>query len=73
MSDQYAEQIISALNRRMLKYNAALEDLWSNIGAEEIRQLQAETVTLCKRLHETLWHTDPRTDDAATGTEPPAA
>lgn len=34
----------------------ALDDLWSNIDAPEVKQLQPETVALCQYVHEVRHH-----------------
>lgn len=33
-----------------------IDDLWSNIGANEVRQLRPETRAICQIIHEERYH-----------------
>lgn len=33
-----------------------IDDLWANIGTNEVQQLEPETRILCQFLHEERWH-----------------
>lgn len=41
---------------RTLQLLLVIDDLWSHLGADEMAQLESETITVCQEIHERLYH-----------------